>query len=160
MLENASEFGDVPEVISGHKPDGSPSERSHLAYLPIPFVGGEFGDGHLLGIALAVPRNLNPHAEHILLHCLGQLIQKGLTLGELGRWKVQEDVDAHPLFSNLLAETWTAYPRGARVWASVTPVAFDKHPRDMSKAGYLEEAAELVAAMFERISLPRPRSAA
>ena len=45
----------VPEWVSGHTPDGRPSQTPHIALLPLPFVGGEHADGHLLGFALAIP---------------------------------------------------------------------------------------------------------
>ena len=45
-----------PEALSGHSPDGSPSERPHLAYLPLPHVGSRHADGRVLGIALVLPR--------------------------------------------------------------------------------------------------------
>ena len=46
---------DAPEWLSGHAPDGSPSKQPRPAYLPLGFVGHEHADGHLLGVAIAVP---------------------------------------------------------------------------------------------------------
>jgi hypothetical protein len=37
---------------------------------------------------------------------------------------------------NLKAETWTAHPMGATRWSTVTPVAFDHHPKSKEKAAY------------------------
>ena len=48
----------VPEWVSGHTPDGRPSPKPHLAFLPLPFVGSEHADGHLLGFALAIPNGI------------------------------------------------------------------------------------------------------
>ncbi len=51
-------FGpNAPEWLSGHAVDGSVSKQSRPAYLPLGFVGGEYADGHLLGIAVAVPND-------------------------------------------------------------------------------------------------------
>ena len=48
-----------PEWFSGHTPDGRPSERPHLALLPLPFVGSQHADGRLLGVAIALPVGLD-----------------------------------------------------------------------------------------------------
>ena len=48
------------------------------------------------------------------------------------------------------------YVEAARVWASVTPVALDRHLKK-SGAERDEEARELVADACERIGLPRPK---
>ena len=45
----------APEWLSGHVADGGVSRLPRPAYLPLAFVGREHADGHLLGIALAVP---------------------------------------------------------------------------------------------------------
>ena len=46
----------VPEWVSGHTADGRPSQKPHLAFLPLPFVGSEHADGHLMGLAMAIPK--------------------------------------------------------------------------------------------------------
>ena len=47
-----------PPWVSGHVEAGQPLRdgNQHLAFLPLPFVGGDYADGHLLGVALAFPR--------------------------------------------------------------------------------------------------------
>jgi CRISPR-associated protein Csb2 len=47
-----------PEWLSGHAADGSPSRTHRLAYIPLGNVGHAHADGHLLGIALALPRDV------------------------------------------------------------------------------------------------------
>lgn len=54
----------APEWISGHAPDGTPSTKRRPAYLPLGFVGREHADGHLLGIAIAVPKDF-AHTEDL-----------------------------------------------------------------------------------------------
>jgi CRISPR-associated protein Csb2 len=49
----------VPEWLSGHQPDGSPTLKPHVAFFPLPFVGTQYADGHIMGLALAIPRELN-----------------------------------------------------------------------------------------------------
>jgi len=44
------------EWVSGHTPDGAPSQQSHLAIFPLAHVDHEHADGRLLGLASRCPR--------------------------------------------------------------------------------------------------------
>jgi CRISPR-associated protein Csb2 len=150
---------DPPEWVSGHRPDGSPSERDHVAFLPLPHVGREHADGHLLGLALAVPRDVPAEERR---RCLGQLLfdQRGhpqrveLRMGRLGLWHLQLDErDYRPV--TLRPETWTAAPpaAAARRWATVTPIALDRHPKGGDRWGQIEAS---IRRGCKRINLPEP----
>ena len=67
----------VPEWVSGHTADGRPSQKPHLAFLPLPFVGSEHADGHLLGLSMAIPKLID-HAE------VGRCLNPVLGFGEDG----------------------------------------------------------------------------
>jgi CRISPR-associated protein Csb2 len=56
---------DAPEWLSGHTTDGTPSKQERPAYLPLASVYYEHADGHLLGIAIALPRDF-PHADELI----------------------------------------------------------------------------------------------
>jgi CRISPR-associated protein Csb2 len=147
----------VPEWMSGHKPDGTPSEKPHLAFIPLANVGFEHSDGRLLGAAIAVPRSVGP-AEMKLLSPLtgydqdGQPLPIKLTFGELGEWTLQvEDRDSVPL--TLQQSIWTG---PARRWATVTPIVFDRHPRSTGDSKWAE-IETMIADACERIGLPRPK---
>lgn len=141
-----------PEWISGHREDGGPSTKPHLAFLPLADVAHDHSGGHLMGMALALPRSL----EERQLVALSTLLYEGaasreieLTLGRHGVWRLRlEDRDLPP--RALRASTWTADPTGAERWASVTPIVLDRYPK---AAG---DAEETVAAACEAIGLPRP----
>lgn len=47
----------VPAEITGRSSDGLTSPNSHLAIVPLAFVGFRHADGHLLGMALVPPRD-------------------------------------------------------------------------------------------------------
>ncbi len=143
----------LPEWISGHAADGSPSERPHLAVFPLAFVGHEHADGHLLGLGLAVPASV-PASERRRLVRLVRLVRE-LKLGRLGRWGLAQLTWESPPW-NLQSQAWTAADRGARVWGSVTPVVFDRHPKARRRAEAERQVAEQVADGCERIGLPRP----
>lgn len=47
----------IPEIVSGHSADGMPSHASHLAIVPMSFVGFDHADGGIHGFALVLPRD-------------------------------------------------------------------------------------------------------
>lgn len=135
----------IPEYVSGHREDGSPSQRTHLAFVPLPFVGHRHADGHLLGLAASPPRELGRAERQTCVHAVAGV--EVLLLGRLGRWRLLPERREDPPCT-LRPETWT---RPAVRWASVTPVVFDRFSEDS------EEKAAIVATSCERIGLPRPR---
>lgn len=145
----------IPEWVSGHRADGKPSADPHLALLPLPFVDHEHADGRLMGMALALPRGIDPLEA---ARCLGPLLHDvhGLTRRNklfAGQWlecSVEIETRETPP-ANLRAELWT---RPSRTWASVTPVVLDRHFDGKDK---WERAAETVKDGCERIGLPRPK---
>jgi CRISPR-associated protein Csb2 len=148
-----------PEWVSGHRPDRAPSQDDHLAFLPLPHVGREHADGHLLGLALAVPRHV-PSEERrrclqpLLFDELGALRTVELRMGRLGLWKLQlEEREMRPLA--LRPETWSAAPpaEAAIRWATVTPISLDRHPKGDDL--WVEMEASVRRACL-RIGLPEP----
>jgi len=146
--------GPVPEVVSGHAADGSPSRLPHAAVLPLAFVAAPGADGRLLGLALALPmevaggeparRALAARAAAILTPAGGAPL--ALTLGRRGVWRVERRL---PPFGFSLDPA--RYQGPARTWASITPVVLDHFPK-----GELSPQA-VVAAASANIGLPRPR---
>jgi CRISPR-associated protein Csb2 len=161
----------VPEVISGHLPDGSVSERPHLAFVPLPNVGGgSHSDGALIGLALVLPRAATPDERRAVLEAVerweaAQPLEGDdrpsvpVFLGRAGEWRVVR-LDEEAAQSTLRPRTWC---RPARRWASATPVALDRHPGDLwsgadaKRDRAFAEAEETVAAACGHIGLPRPR---
>ncbi len=143
----------LPEWISGHKPDGSPSERPHLAVFPLAFVGREHADGHVLGLGLAVPVDVPTSQRRKLLRLVRRV--RELKLGRQGVWGLQELTWETPPW-NLQSRAWTGGEQGARLWGSVTPVVPDRHPKSRERAEAERQLAEQVADGCERINLPRP----
>ncbi len=145
----------LPEWLTGHQPEGPPSERPHLAYLPLAFLGHPHSDGHLMGLAVAMPATLERREWGVLWRITEQVCQSGLNLGRLGRWRLAfEDRELPPVA--LREQMWTAGERGATCWASVTPVAFDQHPKAKDRAAYEELVAAMIRGGCRRIGLPEP----
>lgn len=163
QAESVFGAGRMPHVIHGHDGAGAASVKPHLAYLPLSFVGREHADGQLLGLAIAVPRQepefWPAHREEIepVRRAVGLVAAHlaGLKLGPLGRWRLEADIVESPPWS-LISKTWTAAPKGARIWGSVTPVVFDRHPKGKCRADYNKQTADMIAAMCEAIGLPSP----
>ena len=148
---------DLPEEISGHKADKSPSERPHLAILPLAYVDSEHADGRLMGLALSLPRECSADIRRILLKCLNKMRKESaeksspqLKLGKLGVWNLDGITEDRPPF-NLLTSTWTAMPQGATEWGTVTPIVLDRHPKAKGLAEYRAEVAKTIQTACERV---------
>ncbi len=158
MVMNGCSQQPPPEWISGHRPDGTRSEQAHLAFAPLAHVGDARADGHLLGIAMALPRSVSASE---VARCFnrflvddesGEAQQIKLVMGNIGEWEiVLEEREQPPLA--LRSETWT---RPARRWASVTPIVLDRYPKAKDSAEAEIEAQNTVATACEYIGLPRP----
>ena len=145
-----------PEWFSGHRLDGTPTSKPHLALTPLPFVGSEHADSRIMGLALVLPKGLDQQEAG---HCLEPFLRDPATglprehrLFD-GRWfecAVEPESRERPP-RNLDPATWT---RVSRRWASVTPVVLNRHFDGKDK---WERAAESVKDMCGHIGLPRPR---
>lgn len=146
---------EAQSLLTGHAPDKSPLQTPHIAFLPLGFVGHPHATGHLPGLALALPNDISAEVRRDVLRVAGRVHE--LRLGRLGVWKLAPSTMARPL-ETLRPATWTAHPDGATQWSTVTPIAYDHHPRAKDKAAYLAEVAAMFTASCERIGLPRPRT--
>lgn len=144
----------MPEWLSGHALDGTRSVKPHVALLPLPFVGSEHADGRLMGVALALPRELDPiDAANVLEPWLRDEngLARRIRLFD-GQWlECAAELDTRESRPwSLRAETWMG---PARRWASVTPVVLDRHFDGPDK---WEKAAQSVKDACVRVRLPRP----
>ena len=150
----------TPEWLSGHTEDGAPSQHPHVALVPLAFVGREHADGHLMGIALALPQGIAPRERGQALR--GLLYDKDgapstvqLKAGALGTWTLTRETRPSPALT-LQSRTWTG---PSSVWATVTPIVLDRHPkseRSRDREQWSLEVAEIIAESCERQGLPRP----
>ncbi len=143
-------------LLTGHAPDKAPLQTAHVAFLSLGFVGHPHATGHLPGIALAFPdeKVMPTDVRRDVLRVAARVHE--LKLGRLGVWKIAPCTMARPL-ETLRPAIWTANPEGATHWSTVTPIAYDHHPKAKDKAGYLAEVATMIRAGCERIGLPQPR---
>lgn len=155
LLANSNDAAPATRsVLSGHDADGAPLKGAHLAFLPLAFVAHEHADGHLLGMAVTLPFELQGEHRREVLRILSRVSE--LKLGRLGTWHLEHLTAARPPI-NLRAETWTAYPKGATHWGTVSPIAFDRHPKATDRAAYEREVAAMIAECCARIDLRKPK---
>ena len=143
---------DVPEWLSGHQADGTPTLKPHAAFFPLPFVGSTHADGHLMGVAMAIPRDV-PEAEQ--RRVIGALLFDGageerqLKLWSTAwEWRVEREKRTSAP-ETLAIQTWT---RASRTWASVTPVVLHHYPKKNRDA----DVERIVREAFASALLPEP----
>ncbi len=121
----------LPPALHGHGFDGNP----HVAYLGLPVCGNEFSDGHLVGLAVAIPGMETEERRRILRGVLGADGTDDIRLQVPGFRKpflLQYQPDA----SLPRAATTRHWRRVSRQWCTVTPVVLDRYPknRDLASA--------------------------
>ena len=157
LLQNAE---GKPEWFTGHSIPGTPSTGGHMALVPLAYVSSEHADGHILGLALAFPRSISAIDRAAclsgrLFNPLGEDLDLELQMGRLGTWTLQrEDRSSPPL--TLRSLTWS---EPSSVWASVTPIVLDRHPkhdRRTERQEWRNEVATSIQQSCERQGLPEP----
>ena len=164
----------LPEVLTGHQPDGEPSQRPHAAVLTITLFGSPHATGLILGAAIVLPRDLSLAEKTAVLRALA--VWEGvarkqvddewveappleLRLGSRGVIELERIVWGHSLLGTLHASTWC---RPSRVWSSATPVALDRNPGNLFSGdarvaeSAFATAGAIVAESCHRIGLPHP----
>ena len=123
----------IPEGLSGHRPDGSPSANPHVAFLPLPWVGHEHADGRVMGVAINVPYAVDDASRRATLRAIGKWEETCeslfLQLGPKGRIEMERIIGPAQLVSLRLG-IWN---RPSRRWVSVTPIALPTHPGKLNK---------------------------
>lgn len=121
---------DLPETLSGHT-SSSPTEKPHVAFVPLPFVGHEHADGAIMGIALVLPRELSMSDRELLFRLVAKWEKersdqrRNLTLagGTLPPFIVRRvDVSAKAALDP------TRWCRPSTRFITATPIALDKNP--------------------------------
>jgi CRISPR-associated protein Csb2 len=162
----------VPEVVSGHAADGSPSRRPHLAIIPLPHVGSRHADGHVMGFALVPPNDdaalLDDATFRKALRAVAPLAPGEARSGDAPERRVLTLTarrDALPIrLSPTSGETSPKlslrpglYLGPARVFATVTPILLDRHLK-RGGAERDDEIAGLIGAACRNVGLPEPEA--
>ena len=154
----------IPEGVSGHVPDGRPTEAPHLSFLALPNVGYQHSDGRIMGLAISLPDDLDEEARNATLLGVGVWERERddrtlqLRMGRKGNVEMRRRQPPFALES-LKPNAWA---RRSRWWASATPVALPAHPGNLgsgspgARAKAWARAEESVAKSCEHVGLPRP----
>ena len=155
----------VDSLISGHKPDGAPTEEPHLAVVPLPLVSGPYPNGSLLGIALVLPRDCSETSRRAVLRAVGRLEKPvddlkaiKLNLGQAGELELERLIWGDSL-QTLRSGNWCM---PSSCWATATPIALDRNPGDLhdpdpsKRREAYRQASEILVQALARIGLPAP----
>lgn len=138
-------MGIVPRQVSGHGAD----DACHVAYLALPWVGSSHADGHLLGVAAAIPSKMDVVDRMALVQAVSTMTR--LSGRRLPATELRSPTQLAPLWG-LNTNRWTS-KRGATRWASVTPLMLDRFPK-----GRNGTAEHRVAESIIRAGYPEPRT--
>lgn len=149
--------------LSGHQEDGKPATSPHAAFVCLPFAGSKWADGHIMGLAMAMPKGVSAEERG---QCLGPLIVNQETgdtqdlhfkLWGKGLPDLVLRLCSQPSPPTTLNnETWT---KPSKIWASVTPVVLDKFPKQsmtQNRDLWQAEVCQIIELSCERAGLPIP----
>jgi CRISPR-associated protein Csb2 len=159
----------IPEILSGHRDDGQPTTVPHVAVVPLPFVGHAQATGAILGVALIFPRAIGEAERRDVYRAVAAWEAAArqededtptvqVNLGPAGVLGL-ERVEWGTVQVTLRPSTWCG---PAQVWSTVTPVALDRNPGNLSSrdphelASAVTQAEATIRAACVRIGLPEP----
>ncbi len=151
FLSHVGEQARNNPVLSGHEGD-RPTSLPHVAFAALPHIGGNFGDGRIMGLAVILPTSITKADRRITLRACASIetinLVKSDKSGPLGEWQVQiANFDVAQ--RTLQPDTWM---KPARRWNSVTPILLDRYPKKNLSV------EELLVTACLRAGLPAPRS--
>jgi CRISPR-associated protein Csb2 len=164
LLEANGAAGALPSVLSGHKMDGGPSDRPHVAFVACPFVGHTHADGSVQGCAIVLPRDIDEDNRRKLLLLIATWEKKTARDGlvELAGEGFPALRLARVGTSDKQALSPSRWCRPSVRFVTATPIALDRHPGNLrSNSAHAAhkatvEAQRTIADACERIGLPRP----
>lgn len=136
---------ELPAQVHGHGAKGH-----HVGYLALPDVAHPHADGHVLGVALALPRAMAPQDANRVLAAVVDDPLTELTIDRRRPLRVEYDpYRTHP--RRLDPDWWAAAPEGARRWVTATPLMLDRYPKSR------DTPFEMIAESFVCAGYPRPK---
>jgi CRISPR-associated protein Csb2 len=163
-IQRDSRVQPVPDWVSGHAGANGPKlsdGRGHMAIVPLPFVGREHADGHLLGVAIVLPTEIPARQRAAVLSSIlfdektNEPETVRLTMGRAGVFHIERETSLTTKL-NLQSLTWT---RPSRSWASVTPIVLDRMPKTdrlKDREGWNDEVSAIITTSCINQKLPAP----
>lgn len=134
----------LPPALHGHGYDGNP----HVAYLALPACGGPFADGHLVGLAVAIPGMDEQERRRILRGILHSESQGRVMLHVPG-FRDEFALEYRPEETRPRAAAEWYWTRASRRWVTSTPIVLDRYPKH-------GDLASGVLRSFTLAGLPKP----
>ena len=159
LLSGYSQCGlgdSIPEEISGHTPEGTPSPKPHTAVVPLAFAGSRFADGHVLGFALVPPRESAILRDANFRKAMRSIAHydedEGRNRMRLRHFELELSPTLTPARTSLDS---ARYCRVSRTWGTVTPMVLDRH---LKRAGARREGelGDLIRMACRNVCLPEP----
>jgi len=157
----------IPEVISGHSANGAPTRLPHVAIVPLPFVGFSHADGHVMGFAIVPPEEGALLQDQDFRKVLRKLAPMNEDRGRrILTITTKEGTPPDQAFSIQLSPSLEAerrsldpalYVTRARTFATVTPIALDRHLKEKGAARQSEIEAQ-VSVACQKIGLRDPET--
>jgi len=145
----------VPEWLSGHRADGTPSQHPHMAVVPLADFGWNHSEGRLLGCAIVLPREFSIDDISPAIERLIESREDGSRNIELhtplGCWYLMPTDE--PKQSSQRSSRWV---RKSRVWTSATPIILDRFPRSNDPEVRSLEVKASIRRSCSHIGLPEP----
>jgi CRISPR-associated protein Csb2 len=152
--------GVVPEIISGHTAEGQPSNTPHMAIFPLANLGWKWADGRLMGLAVCLPRRTSVSERESLLRAVTAIIRAH---GDVEHGEVQLALAGAPSWRLVMQNEPSVsslkpcrYLRSATTWATATPIALDRHPKEKEHDALQGEICSIIADACTRTGLRRP----
>lgn len=164
------EFDQIPAWISGHT-EGSYGEKTaatktcHLASFPLPFVDHVHADGHLLGLAIALPKpeTIGITRGEVIGTWRKALQAMATENGTIAltppdkSWQIELTPETSPKPRQALSSSrWT---HSSTTWTTVTPIILDRHPKPHFKkdpVAWQESCRKIIQQACENLGLPTP----
>ena len=117
----------LPPALHGHGFDGHP----HVAYLGLPVCGSPHADGHLVGLAVAIPGMEEQERRRILRGILkSEDPEASLVKLDVPGFRKPLMLKYQPDKPVPRAATDWHWKRKSRQWVTATPIVLDRYPKD------------------------------
>ncbi len=146
VLARASENKDIPAALHGHV------TAAHCAFVAVPDVGFEHSNGHLLGMAVLLPRALTQADCEAIYRALARVDHLVLRRQSYGLIPVAS-LPPNRVPYGMRKGRWAGVSSGSTKWMSVTPVVFDRFPK------HRQNILFAIQTMARWAGLPNVRSA-
>ncbi len=157
----------IPEMVSGHAGDGSPTRKPHLAIVPLAFAGFSHAEGYVMGFALVPPRNVGILDDPDFRRALRGIASMDENLGRrvlvvkpkaASQSASEFAIGLSPTFEPPIGKRSlepALYIGPARRFATLTPIVLDRHLKKKEDERDEEIVTQIVAAC-RNAGLPEP----